>query len=167
MGALSVGCIYLKKRKLPLKRFFNMVIPAYPLFHFFGRIGCFFGGCCYGMPCSWGIAMAETPDIKRVPVQLIEAAFELLVFVVLIMFDHKKRDKYNLTVLYLAMYAPFRFVIEFFRGDEIRGFFGCFSTSQWISIIILIVLIIWAAISLSKKRNYKKQYVICSCRNAE
>lgn len=32
----------------------------------------------------------------------------------------------------------FRFCIEFFRGDAIRGFFLGFSTAQWVSLAIII-----------------------------
>ena len=37
------------------------------------------------------------------------------------------------------IYAVERFLIEYLRGDEIRGVYGLFSTSQWISIILLFV----------------------------
>lgn len=138
LGALCGGFLYLKKRKIPMKPFFNMAIPACAIFHVFGRIGCAFGGCCYGVACSWGIRMATTPDIVRLPVQLFEAAFELFVFIILLIADKKKDRNINLATMYLALYAPFRFIIEFFRGDEIRGFFGIFSTSQWVSLIIML-----------------------------
>lgn len=141
LGALLGGFLCVRIRKINLCRYFNTFIPVYPLFHVFGRIGCYFGGCCYGIPCSWGFAMASTPDVKRLPIQLIEAVFELVVFFILIAVDRKKLAKHNLTVLYLSIYAPFRFIAEFFRGDEIRGFFGPFSTSQWISLIIIFVLL--------------------------
>ena len=42
--------------------------------------------------------------------------------------------------LYLALYAVFRFVLEFFRGDDVRGILGGLSVSQWISIVILLCL---------------------------
>lgn len=40
------------------------------------------------------------------------------------------------------MYSIGRFVLEFFRGDEIRGIYGALSTSQWISIPLLVLGII-------------------------
>ena len=39
--------------------------------------------------------------------------------------------------IYLVTYGIFRFVMEFFRGDEIRGIFFELSTAQWISVGIL------------------------------
>ncbi|MCC8046445.1 MAG: prolipoprotein diacylglyceryl transferase [Clostridiales bacterium] len=40
--------------------------------------------------------------------------------------------------VYLVSYTIFRFFIEFFRGDELRGFLFGISTSQWISVAILV-----------------------------
>lgn len=40
--------------------------------------------------------------------------------------------------LYLLLYSTARFVLEFFRYDDIRGKVAGLSTSQWISIFILI-----------------------------
>ncbi|WP_460321096.1 prolipoprotein diacylglyceryl transferase family protein [Paenibacillus sp. YSY-4.3] len=40
--------------------------------------------------------------------------------------------------LYLLLYSAGRFVIEFYRGDIIRGSVGVLSTSQWIAIVVFI-----------------------------
>lgn len=64
LGAIAGGSLYAKMRHIDLKTYFNAVIPSYPLFHAFGRIGCFFGGCCYGVPCSWGIIMGSNSEHK-------------------------------------------------------------------------------------------------------
>ena len=39
---------------------------------------------------------------------------------------------------YLVLYAIFRFIIEFFRGDEVRGQFLGIYFSQWQSIIFVL-----------------------------
>ena len=39
---------------------------AVPLFHAFGRVGCFLGGCCYGVPCRWGFTATENPLVPEV-----------------------------------------------------------------------------------------------------
>lgn len=103
----------------------RVLLPAVPLAHAIGRVGCFLGGCCFGILLKNG---------ARLPVQLIESAYELVLFVLLLRFSVKNRP--HLIRTYLLLYAPFRFVIEFFRGDEIRGFIGIFSTSQLISIAV-------------------------------
>ena len=59
----------------------------------FGRIGCFLGGCCYGVEVDWGIVytnslIPEANGVPRLPVQLIEAGFNLLLFCLLAAFAH-------------------------------------------------------------------------------
>ena len=111
-----------------------------PLFHGFARIGCYFGRCCYGVAAQ-GAFWARFFE-HRLPVQLMESAFNFLLFVVLLLlFYYRKRSRGKLVRLYLAAYAGFRFVIEFFRGDAVRGGFGPFSFSQWVSLGILLGLL--------------------------
>ena len=47
-----VVCYYLFKHKLSLKRFLDMLGVALLLGLAFGRIGCFFSGCCFGEPTN-------------------------------------------------------------------------------------------------------------------
>ena len=44
--------------------------------------------------------------------------------------------------IYLGLYAFVRFFLEYLRGDELRGYILGMSTSQFISLIILAVLLI-------------------------
>ena len=105
-----------------------------------GRIGCYFNGCCYGceshswMAVPYRIGQVET---KILPVPFLESAFCLALGVVLLRWNTSRKGNY--TIAYLISYAVFRLIIEFFRGDEIRGIWMGFSTSQWISLIILCV----------------------------
>ena len=113
-----------------------MVVPAFPLFHGFGRIGCFMAGCCYGVKLATPAELFGIFTLDRLPVQLIEAGFEFLLFAVLL-FCEKKQAKTDTLQIYLITYAIFRFCIEFFRGDAIRGIFLGFSTAQWVSLAII------------------------------
>ena len=55
----------------------------------------------------------------------------------LLAFTLKRRKGYTTLFVYLIIYGVERFLLEFLRGDEIRGFFGLLSTSQWISIALI------------------------------
>lgn len=135
-GTLSGMCIYvIKTKKNKLTDLYNLVAPAIPLFHGFGRIGCFMSGCCYGRELKNVWNLGSYIQFTRIPTQLIEAAFEFLLFAVLLFAEKKAK---NLLGIYLVFYGSFRFVIEFYRGDAIRGIYGGLSTAQWISIIVLI-----------------------------
>lgn len=93
-------------------------------------------GCCYGIPCNFGFAMVTDPEVTRFPIQLVESLCCFVIFVMLLVIEKKNRSV-KLIYVYLISYAMVRFGLEFFRGDAVRGFFMCFSTSQWISLGIL------------------------------
>ncbi len=139
--ALNVRKVVGERRKV-LWDLFALVIP---LFHTFGRIGCFLGGCCYGKESSWGFIVYDNtlqPDINgvvRIPVQLIESACNFCIFLFLLFLFKKKLQSGNLLFFYMLIYPVVRFVLEFYRGDVIRGFLWGLSTSQWISILLFAV----------------------------
>ena len=139
-GAI-LGCIIFSKIKnMDTKKLLNFVAPGYSIFHAFGRIGCFFAGCCYGKKASWGVALWDEPGVLRIPIQLIESIFLVGLTVVLLIIEQK--DKNNIFKIYMLSYAVFRFIIEFWRGDTVRGIWGTFSTSQWVSVLIIAFYII-------------------------
>lgn len=125
--------------------FFDLYAVITPLFHVFGRIGCFLGGCCYGIESSFGFTVTgntlvpELNGVCRFPVQLVEAACNLVLFLILLILFHSERHSKRLTYIYMLMYSPIRFCLEFLRGDAIRGIWMGLSTSQWISLILFVI----------------------------
>ncbi len=124
----------------------NVMIKVVPLAHAFGRIGCFFAGCCYGKPTDSFLGIAfENPlgrapsGVPLFPVQLLEAGMNLLLVGFLWYMDKKYPQKRILLPLYLIIYAIERFILEYFRYDAHRGIFLGVSTSQWISMGIFAV----------------------------
>ena len=153
LGVLFGIFIYCKKHDISIKNIYNMIAPAIPLFHVFGRIGCFLSGCCYGVELKEPITLFGIVQFVRIPTQLIEALFEALLFVVIFISQQKNSEKDYLKN-YMITYAIFRFFIEFFRGDNIRGFYFGLSTSQ---IISLSVLIFYFILRIKEKRKYPTQ----------
>lgn len=155
IGALIAICIHTKySKKLRRGPAFDIFAVLAPLFHAFGRVGCFMGGCCYGIEASWGFVYhnalsPEANGVMRVPVQLIEAGFNLLIFAALLALFIKRRCGGKLIYIYMLIYPAVRFALEFLRGDAIRGALFGLSTSQWISII----LFAFAAIKLIFAKN--------------
>ena len=147
IGVLIVALIYCKARKLPLGEYFDVGAAAIPLFHFFGRLGCFFSGCCYGVPSEFGVIYHYSPvdacnGVRRFPVQLIEAILNLLLFFFLLYCIKRGFFKRRLMGLYCLIYPVYRFVLEYYRDDEYRGFLGDLSTSQFISLLFIAVTIL-------------------------
>lgn len=121
-----------------------------PLFHGFARIGCYFGRCCYGVVCE-GSFFSHFYQ-HRLPVQLMESGFNFLLFAaLLLLFYYRKRARGKLVRAYLWAYGIFRFFIEFWRDDAVRGGFGPLSFSQWVSVCILAGLIVRAILQYRRK----------------
>lgn len=140
-GGIAVVVIYFKRKKVSIRTYSDFIAPAVPLFHGFGRIGCFLGGCCYGIESDFGFtythSLVESANhVSRFPVQLLEAALLFLLFGFLMVLLFKKRFGGRLFLLYLMIYAILRFFLEFLRGDVYRGIWHGLSTSQWISLFL-------------------------------
>ena len=139
-GVIVVILIMTKDSADLRKRIFRLSVPAMPLFHAFGRIGCFLEGCCYGKDLSSPILVGSI-KITQIPVQLIESLLEFILFFIILVVE-KKKENVDILQVYLITYATVRFMDEFLRGDKVRGIYFGISTSQWISLIILIVYLI-------------------------
>ena len=156
LGAFLAG----KLLHIPVADYVRTAIPAIPLAHAFGRIGCAFVGCCYGIPYDGpgAVVYTESPfaplDTPLFPVQAVEAAAEMIIAVGLtIWICRKKSRKVKSIEVYLFLYAAVRFILEFFRYDDSeRGILLGLSTSQWISIAIMIGTAVYLVGSSRKKR---------------
>ncbi len=126
LGGMWMVYRYIRRFHLDIKQTTALLVPAIPLFHSFGRVGCYFAGCCGGN--------------FFIPIQLVEASFNLILFISLLLYQRYKEIKEKVLEIYLLSYAIFRFMIEFLREDSIRGIY-LFSTSQWISLLIIGVIV--------------------------
>ena len=148
-GGLIYSYLYMRRKKIDLDPYIGIGALCIPLFHFFGRIGCFLSGCCYGVESTFGFDLIHShapgcAGVTRFPVQLLEATVNLLIFNTLFVLFHRKKIKGKTTfVLYMFLYASARFYIETLRGDTYRGYVGNLSTSQLISACILIGLLVY------------------------
>lgn len=150
-GALIGGVIglwlYSARKKLPFLAFVDLFVPSLVLGQAFGRIGCFFAGCCYGSPSSCAIAVTYPPGsgapagIPLLPTQLMESAFLFLLTAALVLILKRHKPFGTVTGWYLVLYGVWRFIIEFYRSDE-RGAVGTLSTSQFIGIFIVLAGVI-------------------------
>jgi phosphatidylglycerol:prolipoprotein diacylglycerol transferase len=146
--AVIVALWYIRKIRLPLWTTCDVFAPGIALGHVVGRLGCFFAGCCYGKPTTvpWAVTFTDpfaaantgTPlNVPLHPTQLYEAGAEALILIVLLATENRGRPYPGRTFwLYMLLYAISRFIIENYRADP-RGSVGPFSTSQFISLILV------------------------------
>lgn len=156
ISGVLAAIIYSKKKKLDFYRYLDLLIPSVALAQGFGRIGCFLAACCYGRTTTgwYGITFPKgsiaPAGIPLIPTQLISAGGDLLLAAFLIIYSKHARYKGNVGAAYLVLYGIGRFFIEFLRDDE-RGGVGFLSTSQFISLFIVIggLVLLWC--------NYKQK----------
>ena len=135
LGGLLGLFLVSRKTKKNMITFTDLMAPCFCLAHAGGRVGCLMAGCCYGMEYS-GPCAVVLDGVSRLPTQIMEAIFLVILSAVLIVIFLKKPRRGVVTGLYMTIYAVWRFVIEFFRADY-RGNVGPLSTSQFISLFIL------------------------------
>ncbi|MFC1517547.1 prolipoprotein diacylglyceryl transferase [Candidatus Margulisiibacteriota bacterium] len=125
--------------KIDLWKFMDFIMPAGALGYAIGRLGCFFNGCCYGMPSKvpWAVVFPHHPGELRHPTQIYEVLFGIGLFLLLKYWNENKKTFSGQTFLLgVGAYAVERFLVEILR---INPYYGPFSQAQWISILILIV----------------------------
>lgn len=120
-------------------------IPFVPLGHAVGRIGCVMAGCCHGFEYDGPFALyypssvtGLDPNKGYFPSQLVEAAINIGICLFLLWLSKKGMRSKGLLLSYICLYAVQRFALEFLRGDSIRGLYFGLSTSQWISLALLV-----------------------------
>ena len=170
IAVFLVWCRVRRERVAPVADLFVTVIP---LAHAFGRVGCFFFGCCYGRESACACAVAfprHSPawnaqvgagkilqtaqsSLPVLPTQLFEAAAVLCLFAVLLFVflrNWRRRPGFT-TGCYLAGYACIRFSIEFLR-DDMRQLFGEVSIGQVVSIGLFALGITFILVSVLRSR---------------
>jgi phosphatidylglycerol:prolipoprotein diacylglycerol transferase len=171
IGATAVSFWYMRKHGMGFLRYADVLIPSVAIGHFFGRIGCFAAGCCWGEvahghwpwlarfgPASLAYqSFAERPNKAELltpdnattlplhPTQLYESVGELALFILLVTWIRPhKRFHGQVLASWLMLYAVLRWVVESFRGDTERGVVLGLGVGQWTSIVIFAIgLAIW------------------------
>lgn len=154
LAAVPVGIWYVRRHKLPVWKTADIMAPYIALGHGFGRLGCFFAGCCFGSPCSGPFCITFSDPhslaplgVPLVPTQLLESGGEFLIFGLLLLVRRFRKFDGQVFWFYPLFYAVLRFVLEFYRGDAVRGLYfgGSISTSQIIAIgmAFLSIFMLW------------------------
>ena len=160
LGGLPVGWYFMKRHGYRFWALFDAFAPSVAIGQAFGRIGCFFAGCCYG--CSTDVPWAVTfthpqslaeRGIPLHPTQLYTAAALIVLFLILYGLRNRTWFTGQLACLYLVLHSVVRFFMEFLRADE-RLYAGglAISVTQIISVALFLVGVASYGI-LSKKKT--------------
>lgn len=163
IAGILAGYIYCRVKKLEFWKYLDIVVPSIALAQGFGRIGCFLAGCCYGRETTSWCAITFTNSsyapngVPLVPTQLISSGLDFLHFAILVWLSGKNKIPGRISALYLIFYSIGRFILEFFRGDLVRGSVGALSTSQFISIFVLLFGIGLFIVKSRQKKDEKAE----------
>ncbi|HIX28558.1 MAG TPA: prolipoprotein diacylglyceryl transferase, partial [Candidatus Blautia stercoravium] len=146
LAGVLAAILYCRKKKLSFLEYFDLLAPSIAVAQGFGRIGCFLAGCCYGKETHafWGVTFPEgsfaPAGVPLIPTQLLSSAGDFLIMAVLLIYSRHSKKTGNTGALYLLLYGVGRFLIEFLRSDD-RGTVGVLSTSQFISIGVVLIAV--------------------------
>jgi phosphatidylglycerol---prolipoprotein diacylglyceryl transferase len=187
LGAMVFGWIYARVKRLDYWRLVDLVIPAVPLGMFFGRIGCFLNGCCFGTKCldtfplrvkfpdaaywtSHGMApalaqlydagLAAVGQYYRHPAQLYESVGALIIFFYMLSFRKHLKFKGHAFLMFVWLYSLLRFFVENYRfGDPTTGKGS--SVVLWNAITMAqVASLIFAIVALILMQDLKRRAVL-------
>lgn len=141
---LGIAVLYLVARvkKINLDEYAEAFCFLVPLLHGIWKIGCFLGGCCYGVTYHGPFAVLFPPGVDaagvyRFPIQLLEA-FILFVLAVVFYCSGRKKSP-HLIAKYVGIYSFFRFFTDFLRVHK-TGYM--LSDAQMASLVLMVVLVV-------------------------
>jgi len=167
------GIIFLRLKKMPVVKVMDSAGWAIPFGLAWGRLGCFFNGCCFGAVTNstFGVifppfsqasvaqakeGLLKSPGLESLPViptQLIESFFSFVIaFLCYHFVERKKKFDGQTFVIFMVLYGIGRFIEEIWRMDE-RGEILNLSTSQFIGILCVVSGILFYI--LFRKRSDK------------
>ncbi|MCL5674371.1 MAG: prolipoprotein diacylglyceryl transferase [Candidatus Omnitrophica bacterium] len=154
--ALISLIIFLKAHKLNVLPTLDMVSLSAPVGQAIGMLGCFLGGCFYGIKTTgiWGVKIPFLA-YKVYPVSLFELAGNLIIFLILFLFYMEKHKDGEIVGWYLILYGILRYGLDGLRGDLIpTSFFNLYPAQIFGGILFLIGAFWIFSIMRSKNENY-------------
>lgn len=152
LAAVIAAAVMLRRYKLEALPTFDVLAPSLALGQAIGRIGCLLAGCCWGHECDlpWAVTYTDPAAAANVgtplhialhPFPAYAAAFNFFVFLILSRLYSKKLAPGRVFASYLILYGIGRYLLEFTRGDEVRGLYfgGLISTSQLITAALIAI----------------------------
>src|SRR2546423_11236515 len=151
MAVMSVAALLLWLVRQPILRYLDATLLGVGIFLACGRIGCLMVGCCHGRPHSWGVCYRQEHaaagfescyvGVRLFPSQALESVWVFSIVLVgsLLVLSHHQPG--TALAWYVITYDIGRFSFEFMRGDAERPYLWGFSEAQWVSIMLMCVLV--------------------------
>ena len=145
--------------KLPFQRLCDVVAPPAILTMALGRWGCFFNGCCAGIPTTSCFAVHfpyDPASVMRHPTQIYYSVASALILLTLLFVERRlfrsgarRSQGALLAPLGLILYSLMRFSVDIFRAEGLSKGIGF---SHWLLLAALPLEILWLFFSLRSER---------------
>lgn len=141
-GAVGV-ILFCVVRKINFLEVADVVVPSLALGQAFGRIGCYFGGCCYGVETKDPNLMFFPFSINvdgtwHLATNLYESFFSFLICLALVLMLRKISLRGIIMGSYFVLYGVLRAVLESFRDAHEALFIGSVKVSLLLSILLAV-----------------------------
>ena len=144
IGGFIGLCICCLIHKVNIAKMTDVAAPLLALGQAFGRIGCIFGHCCYGVEVTnkalqWFPIALNIREKYYYATNFYESILDLGIFFALTILLRKNKMTGMTTFGYLFGYGLVRFILEGFREESQTLFIGNYPVSQLLSIILILV----------------------------
>jgi phosphatidylglycerol:prolipoprotein diacylglycerol transferase len=109
------------------------------------------GPFTFPYPAESEAAMRYGKDATFFPIQLVEAAGNIIIFLILLVLFRKYKKGIPMSV-YIILYAMLRIANEYLRGDNAK-IFGLFTIAQFIGMALLIIGVYSFVYFISRKKE--------------
>jgi len=161
VGALLVGGIYVRKKKLSFWAIADLAAPGVMLAQAIGRDANLMNGDAFGGPTGgdYGIIYPVGTIARDTfgnqplwPAEVWEGQVDVIIFALLVILKLRKWPSGMIFLVYMVLYNLSRFFLESLRGDSPRFLFN-WSAAQWSSMVAVVVALLLLTWRLWKDRK--------------
>lgn len=163
LAVLAVLPWYLSKHAINVLSFLDLVSTYMPLTQAIARLGCFFAGCCHGIPTAgwYGYTYTDVNSLAPLgiplhPIQLYSSLTFLLMFGIMLLCKRHPSWPGRDTLIFLSLFSLQRFILDFWRGDRIFSSFRLsytMSLHQTLALALTLVSLVLLVIGMYHNRK--------------
>ena len=144
IGIILMLFLFSKQYKKHFKDLIYALLPAIPLMYGIGKIGCFLGGCCYGINydgpfhVTYNYSLSAPKNMNLFPIQLFETIIFIIIFLYISKISKKEQNKNKVIGITFIICSIAKFLLEYLRMAH-----KILSLNQIVSIMFLIIGIVF------------------------
>lgn len=172
LAGLIVALWYVRRKNLPALGMLDLLSPGVAIGIFVARWGCFFNGCCFGIPTDlpWGVSFPEGSLPHYIfgtehlhPTQIYSSLYGLILFFLCLFVDNRKKWFGVTTAVFLMAESVFRTALEPLRYYELEMHFQAigydFTYNELVSaglFLLGLILLVWYLPRHGQKAEFQK-----------